>query len=81
MLATVPTSSPQFCCFNDESKNCSAPPSNIEYIDAYINKTNTYPVDTIFFVCSDQTGCLLYLHQMFPNRMMLSYARVYDGIG
>jgi hypothetical protein len=64
-----PTSSPQFCCFENKNQNMSACTSNVTPVDAYIKKMKQYPTDTEFFVCADRTGCLLYLHQMFPNRI------------
>jgi hypothetical protein len=64
-----PTSSPQFCCFANADQNISACTSNVTPVDSYIEKMKQYPSDTQFFVCADRTGCLLYLHQMFPNRI------------
>jgi len=66
-----PTSSPHFCCFDDVSKNLSACPSNIQTLDVYIEKMKEYP-SHMFFVCSDRTGCYLYLHQMFPGRIIMN---------
>ena len=66
-----PESSPHFCCFEDASKNLSACPSNIQHIEKYIEIMKTYPQNTTFFVCSDRTGCLLYLYQIFPNRVIM----------
>jgi len=67
-----PTSAPQFCCFRDSSKNLSACPSNIQYIEVYIEKMKTFPENTIFFICTDRPGCSLYLHQMFPSRIIMN---------
>ena len=66
-----PTSSPHFCCFEDKSKNLSACPSNVQPLDVYIKKMNEYP-NHMFFICSDRTGCYLYLHQIFPNRIIMN---------
>ena len=69
-----PESSPHFCCFEDSSKNLSACPSNIQHIEQYVTKMRTYPKNTSFFVCSDRIGCLVYLHQIFPNRIIMNEA-------
>ena len=69
-----PESSPHFCCFEDASKNLSACPSNIQHIEQYVTKMRTYPQTTSFFVCSDRIGCLVYLHQIFPNRIIMNEA-------
>lgn len=65
-----PTSAPLMCCFKDESKNLSACTSNVTHLETYVNKMKEFPDTTTFFVCSDRPGCLLYLHQMFPNRIL-----------
>ena len=67
-----PTSSPQFCCFKDNKKNLSACPSNIQYIESFIEKMQTFPKETIFFVCADRPGCTMYLHQLFPNQIIMN---------
>lgn len=64
-----PTSSPQFCCFKDTDKNMSSCTSNVTPVELYVARMKEFPPDTEFFVCADRTGCLLYLHQMFPNRI------------
>jgi hypothetical protein len=66
-----PDTSPQFCCFEDASKNLSACTSNVVAVDKYINRMKQFASDTVFFVCADRTGCLLYLHQMFPKRIIM----------
>jgi hypothetical protein len=66
-----PETSPQFCCFDDASKNLSACASNVVAVDKYINRMKQFASDTIFFICADRTGCLLYLHQLFPGRVIM----------
>ena len=65
-----PESAPLMCCFEDKSKNLSACTSNVTYLERYIKKMKTFPNDTTFFICSDRPGCMLYLHQLFPNRII-----------
>jgi len=67
-----PTSSPHFCCFDNPDKNLSTCPSNTQTIDAYVAKMQQYPPETMFFVCTDRTGCTLYLHQQFPDRVLMN---------
>tara|TARA_Y100000389_G_C17023409_1_gene299938 strand:- start:28 stop:495 length:468 start_codon:yes stop_codon:yes gene_type:complete len=64
-----PTSAPLMCCFKDETKNLSACTSNVTHLERYIEKMNEFP-NAVFFVCSDRPGCLLYLYQKFPNRIL-----------
>lgn len=76
-----PNSSPQFCCFKDSSKNLSACTSNVTSVELFVQRMKEFPPDTEFFVCADRTGCLLYLHQMFPNRIhMLPIAMQTDKV-
>lgn len=73
-----PASSPQFCCFDDESKNVSScPKTHIEGIEKYVEKMKTYSEDTVFYVCSDRPGCSMYLHQMFPGRILTASVGIF----
>ena len=65
-----PTSAPLMCCFEDGSKNLSACTSNVTHLEKYIEKMKEFPKTTNFFICSDRPGCLLYLHQIFPDRIL-----------
>ena len=65
-----PESAPNFCCYEDKSKNLSACTSNVQGLEGFIKKMKTYNQDVHFFVCSDRTGCLLHLYQLFPNRII-----------
>lgn len=65
-----PESAPLMCCFEDNTKNLSACTSNVTYLERYIKKMKTFPNHTTFFICSDRPGCMLYLHQLFPNRIL-----------
>ena len=65
-----PSSAPNFCCFEDASKNLSACPSKITYVEAFVEEMRKLPEDTIFFVCSDRPGCHMYIEQTFPKRVL-----------
>lgn len=61
---------PYFCCFEDSSKNLSYCPKNVVSIEKFINKMNEFPKDKMFYICSDRTGCVLKLLQIFKDRLL-----------
>tara|TARA_Y100000389_G_C17470688_1_gene530392 strand:+ start:2471 stop:3430 length:960 start_codon:yes stop_codon:yes gene_type:complete len=65
-----PESAPHFCCYEDKSKNLSACTSNVQGLEGFIREMKKYPKDVKFFICSDRTGCMLHLYQLFPQRII-----------
>ena len=65
-----PESSPHFCCYESKEKNLSSCTSNVQGLEGYIRKMKEYPDDTIFYVSGDRVGCVIHLHQLFPNRVI-----------
>lgn len=70
---------PLMCCFSDPQKNLSACPENVIVIDKYVEAMRAEPDNTSFFVCTDRPGCLLWLEQSFPKRIVYNKIQIeYD---
>tara|TARA_Y100000996_G_C22535895_1_gene648266 strand:- start:984 stop:2036 length:1053 start_codon:yes stop_codon:yes gene_type:complete len=66
------TLKPFFPQFKDKSKNLSAYHPKAPPIEYFINIMNQYDTSVKFFICSDRTGVLLYLHQLYPDRILMN---------
>lgn len=63
---------PYFPYFKDNRKNLSAIHHRAPPIEYFINIMEQYDKSVKFFICSDRTGVLLYLHQIFPDRILMN---------
>ena len=61
---------PTMCCFDNESKNLSSCPDSASGIERFVSHMKKQSKKTVFFVCSDRPGCILYLEQEFPGRII-----------
>lgn len=66
------TNYPLFPQFKDRRKNLSAYHPSAASIEDFIEAMNRYDKSTMFFICSDRIGTLLYLYQKFPNRILMN---------
>jgi hypothetical protein len=70
---------PLFCCFADPLKNLSACPANVIVIERFVEAMRAEGDNTVFFVCTDRPGCMLWLEQMFPKRILYNKIQIeYD---
>lgn len=70
---------PLMCCFADTNKNLSACPENVIVIERFVEAMRAEPETTSFFVCTDRPGCMLWLEQAFPKRIVYNKIQVeYD---
>jgi hypothetical protein len=74
-----PDMEPHFCCFANKNKNLSSCPGNETVIDFFMDAMDLEPSDVKFFVASDRTGCTLYLHQHYPNRISTNGIKIHDS--
>lgn len=66
------TMCPYFPQFENESQNLSATHPKAPPIEKYIQKMREYDESVMFFICSDRIGTLLYIHQLFPGRVVMN---------
>lgn len=66
------TMKPYFPQFKDKSKNLSAYHPEAPPIEYFMNIMDKYDSSVKFFICSDRTGVLLYLHQKYPGRILMN---------
>ena len=74
-----PDMEPHFCCFANKNKNLSSCPGNETVIETFMDAMDLEPSDVRFFVASDRTGCTLYLHQHYPNRILTTGIKIHDS--
>lgn len=66
------TMAPYFPQFLDQSKNLSAYHPSAPPMEYFMRLIDSYHESVIFFVCSDRIGTLIYLHQKYPNRILMN---------
>jgi hypothetical protein len=71
--------SPLFCCFNDTQKNLSPCPNNVIVIEKFVEAMRAEGENKSFFVCTDRPGCMLWLEQLFPQKILYNKLQIeYD---
>jgi hypothetical protein len=63
---------PTLCCFEDHTKNVSSCAPSSSGIERFVRAMHAHTNDTVFFVCTDRPGCVLFLEQEFPGRLVYS---------
>lgn len=66
------TMQPFFPQFEDKSKNLSATHPKAKPLEDYIDVMLSYDSSVMFFLCADRIGTLIYLHQIFPGRIVMN---------
>ena len=61
---------PYFCCFEDQARNNSSCPDNIELLESFERAMRRYGPNQKFCVVSDRPGCSIELHRRFPGQVL-----------